>query len=558
MVLNMELFTNIVLLLLGASVFLTGMKLMSSGLKKLSGKGIKNLLNKTKNNRFLGLGIGAAITSLIQSSDATTVMVIGFITTGVMTVFQGVSIIMGAYIGTTVTGLIVSLSSIKILDYILMLLAFVGTVLMFLKNQTIKNIGEILTGLGLLFFGIFTLKSSLSSSNGDLVTYTVLGELIKDLFNKVNLPILLFLIGILFTMLTQSCSATTGLLIAMVGNNVISISGAIYCAIGATIGAVFPAILTSLSANTNAKRATLVALIIRVLSGVFSLILLWILNSNLNFIEIISSNLKPSFFVAIFMLIYSIITMFILLPFINPLIKLSSYLIKDKESENKKKSIKYIDNHLLNQPSIALMQVKKEILNMYDLSYKNFINGFNSLIKLDFSKKDEIDDLEETIDYINNEITDYLINLSNKVDDKGEREIGSYFHVLNDIERIGDHAYDFFEEATEMFNKDLKFSNEAINELNEAYETIIKMFELSKEIFEKNIFDKLNILHELEELTDDYEIKLNSSHYERLQQNSCNVELSPYYTSLVNALERVADHLTNIGYSIKSPTGDDD
>ena len=545
----MELVTSIITLLVGAAVFIVGMNMMSSGLKKSTGPGLRRLLKKIRDNRFAGLGIGAAVTALIQSSAATSVMAIGFINAGAMTIFQGVCIILGAYIGTTVTGLIASLSSFPVSQYFV-LLAVLGVALMFIKKEKVKNIGEILAGLGLLFFGLNTMSKSIGVPGNDLY------EGIKTFFAAIDFPLVLVIIGAVVTALLQSSSATSGIAIAMVSTGALEFNDAIYLVLGGTIGTVITTLIATIGSNVNAKRTGIICLIIRIFTAAVALAIYWPLSG------ILGNALRTAFgsdalAVAMFLVIYNVVFMLAILPFVQVFEKLSIKLIKDKEEEKMKEALKYIDKHLIHTPSVAMMQVKKEIINMMELSFANIKLGFKRIIDQDPSNDKVIIETEDKIDYINNKLTDFMIELTHTVSMDEEKILGSYFHVVNDVERIGDHAYNFYEQSVKMVDKDLAFSDTAKKEFGEMFEVVEKMFELSFMIFDNGTRVNLKKLHDLESKTDELKNKLSSAHYERIQKNMCKMENSPFYTTLVSELERVADHLVNVGYSIVNPIGDD-
>ena len=546
-----KLILSIVSLLVGAAVFIVGMNMMSSGLKKSTGKGLRRLLSKIKDNRFAGLGIGAAVTALIQSSAATSVMAIGFISAGAMTIFQGVCIILGAYIGTTVTGLIASASSLSFSSYFV-LLAVIGVVLMFIKKEKIKNIGEILAGLGLLFFGLSTMSKSIGAPGDGLY------EGIKSFFGAIDFPLLLMVIGALATALFQSSSATSGIAIAMVSTGALGFNDAIYLVLGGTIGTVIATLIATIGSGVNAKRTGIICLIIRVFTGFAALAIYWPLATIFD-LETILPNIfgSPALAVAMFLVVYNVVFMLLVLPFVQVFVKLSERLVRDKEEEKMAKAIKYIDRHLINTPSIAMMQVKKEIINMMELAYDNIKLGYKRIIDQDPSNDKVIIETEDKIDYINNKLTDFMIDLTHTVSIDEEKVLGSYFHVVNDVERIGDHAYNFYEQSLKMVDKDLNFSETAKKEFEEMFHVIDKMFALAFAIFDNGTRVNLKKLHDLEDKTDELKNKLSSAHYERIQKNLCKMENSPFYTTLVSELERVADHLVNVGYSIVNPTGDD-
>ena len=550
-----DLALSIITLFVGAAVFIVGMNMMSSGLKKSTGPSLKKLLKKIRNNRFACFGIGTTVTMLVQSSAATGVMAIGFIAAGTMTVFQGVNIILGAYVGTTITGLLAALSSVKIAKYFV-IVAAIGVILMFFKKEHVRNIGEILAGLGLLFFGLNTMSGVLSEETGN----PQLVKMVQDFFSAVNFPLLLVLIGAVVTILVQSSSASVSIVVSLTGS-VIGFEQAIFLVLGATIGTVFTLLLATIGGNVNVKRTGIIVLIIRILTALVALAICWPLGSYISTgfqtVFNFSKDGGPELAIAVFHILYNVIFMLAALPLVKPLEKLSFKLVKDKEQEKMKQSLKYIDNHLLDTPTVAMMQVKREIINMMHLSYDNLKLGYQRILTQDNSQDKELIETEDKIDYINNAITQFLINLTHNVSLKDEKTLGSYFHVVNDIERIGDHAYNFYESSLKMVSNDLKFSDVAKKEFDSMFDVICQMFELTFVIFHDKSSDSLKKLHDLEDQTDNLKNALSTAHYERIQNKTCHVENSPFYTTLVSELERVADHLVNIGYSIVNPTGDD-
>ena len=539
--------TEIITLFVGIATFIVGMNMMSSGLKKVAGKSVKTFFKKTENNRWAGFGIGAGVTALIQSSAATSVIAIGFVNSGVMSIFQGTAVMLGSYVGTTITGILVSLSSFPISIWFT-LLAVVGVVLMFFKKEKLKNVGEISAGLGLLFFG-------LSVASNEFKTSVDIRTAVQTAFSTMSFPLLLLLIGTLVTALIQSSSATIGLVIIMVSGGAIDFSAAIYVAIGATIGTCVSTLLATIGGTNNAKRTGLIALIIKIVSGLIATILIWIFEAPIsNFFASNFGSLELG--LAMFVMIYSVLFFFVLsMPFLKPLEKLSKLLIKDKEDANKRLLL-YIDKRFLDTPELALIQAKKEILNMYMLTKTNFVAAYSALVE-EVPTDVDVAGNEDAIDYINAKITEYLIALSNKVDNEESKIIGSYFHVINDIERIADHAYNFFAASLEMKENDLHFHDDAKDDIIKFHDLIMKMFVLAVQIFDKNEKSHLTRLHELEAESDELSHVLRSKHYSRVAKSQASDPTSDQYITLISELERVADHLTNIGYSIINPTGDD-
>lgn len=545
----MDLVKVIVNLLVGLVVFVTGMNMMSNGLKASAGRYIRKLFKKIKNNNVAAAGIGAGTTAIIQSSGATTVMVIGFLSAGALTFSQGFSVMLGAFLGTTVTGLLVALSSFSF-SIFLMAVAFIGFVMGFFKSPNIKSIGEILIGFGILFFGLEAMKGAFANAD--------VQEALVNVLSSINFPLLLMVIGAVLTAITQSSSATNGIVIVMVAANPSLLSSGFYLVIGATIGALMPAIIAAVKANALAKRVTYSTLICRCLFALIATIIIWIVSVPLfNWLNTFPQD-DVGIMLAIFTVIYNLLYIIIMLFLIKPVEALANKFIHDKDREKKRQALRFINDNLLNTPSVAIIQVKKEIESMLELSKINLFLGIDFVINQEFNgKAGELEDREETIDFINNEISDYLIKLSTKANMEDEASIGAYYHVINDIERIGDHAYNFLEMSRKMINNDLKFSDLAKKEFDRFIVVLKEMFDLADRIFMDGDMNDLKKLAELENQTDVLVDELSEAHFQRIRKNECNNELSPYHSTFLSELERVADHLTNVGYSIINPTGDE-
>jgi len=544
----MEIAKTIIYLLVGLVVFVTGMNMMSSGLKNSAGRFIRRLFKKIKNNRIAAVSIGAGTTAIIQSSGATTVMVVGFLSAGALTFSQGFSLMLGAFLGTTVTGLLVSLSSLSF-SIFLMALAVVGFVFSFFKGAKIKAIGEILVGFGLLFFGLEAMKTAFVEEH--------IQAFLVNFLSAINFPLLLLLAGLVLTAITQSSSATNGIVIVMVAANPALLSSGFYLVLGATVGALMPTLIACIKANTLARRVTFSTLICRILMAVIFTLVIWAISNPLfGWLNKFPKE-DVGILLAVFTIIYNLVYILVMLPLIKPIEKAATKIFKDRDEEKKRQSLHFINDNLLNTPSVAIIQVKKEIENMLELAKTNFFLGMNAIYTQDLSKGQEIEDREENIDYINETISEYLIKLSAKANLYDEAKIGAYYHVINDIERIGDHAYNFLEMSKKMKNEDLAFSSSAIEEFKELEETISKMFALADRLFMERLLSDLSELHALENKTDELKDKFTSAHFERIKNKACKNELSVFHSTLLSELERISDHLTNIGYSIVNPTGDD-
>ena len=536
---------SILELFAGCGVFIAGMNMMSSGLQKSAGSGMKKLLGSISGNRLAGVGIGATVTGIIQSSAATTVMAIGFVNAGIMTLFQATAIIMGANIGTTVTGLIVSLKSLNISLYA-SAFAFIGVMMTFFSKEKIKQIGNVICGLGLVFIGLDLMSAAFDSQT--------MKDLFISVFSAIEFPLLLIICGILVTALIQSSSAVTGLVIIMVGSGALPIDNALFIVLGSNIGTCITAILASIGTSTNAKRTAFIHLAFNVIGTIIFTTFIWIFK-DLAVTLITSLPLKAEMQIAFFHLIFNVTTTLILLPFIKQLVSLAELVIRDKKAEEHR-SLKYLDKRLLKTPSIALAQVKKEVEYMASVAKENTYKSFYALKTGNVDYNADIAENEAIIDFTNNELTKFLIELSSVMSGEEEKVIGSYFHVLNDLERVGDHSENFLEISTQMKEEGLAFSQMALNDIETMYNKVYEMFDIAMTAFDNPKTEDLNKVDALEEEVDNLKKTLSANHFTRLSKGECKVELSAYYFSVLAGYERVADHLVNVGWSIVNPTGD--
>lgn len=546
----MQLIYSMIWLLAGVGVFIVGMNFLGAALEKSAGSGMKKLLGKISNNRFKGVGVGAGVTAIIQSSSATSVMVIGLVNAGVMSLMQATPIIMGANIGTTITGVLIALKN-HYFNMVMYLLAFAGVMMGFFKSEKVKLAGNLCCGLGLIFVGLNVMSSEQAFGN------PLVENLFMNIFQKIDFPLLLILVGVVFTALIQSSSAATGVVITMVGTGVLPLELALFIVLGANIGTCVTALLASVGANANSKRVAFIHFIFNVIGTVLFTSVIWIFKDKVvDLLVGLFPGTDAMFLqmrVSVFHVIFNVTTTCLLLPFVKQLVKLSCIVIKEKETKEEL-SLQYVDERLLTTPTIALMQVKKEMDSMFALVQENTLNAF-AVMDETSGENAVITANEKRINFTNSALTKYLIKLSAVVEQSDEKKIGAYFHVLNDLERIGDHAENFYEIALEMKAKELVFSSEAKGELLKMRESVMQMFALAKEAFENLKKDRLSQLTELENKVDDMKKTLTANHFARLAEGRCHVEHSPYYSSVVAGLERVADHLVNVGYSIVSPTG---
>ena len=364
----MQLIGSLIWLLAGVGVFIVGMNFLSDALEKSAGSGMKRLLERISNNRISGVGIGAGVTAIIQSSSATSVMVIGLVNAGVMTLMQATPIIMGANIGTTITGVLVALKN-DFFDMAMYLLAFAGVMMGFAKKEKIKLAGSLCCGLGLIFVGLEVMSSEQAFGN------PLVEELFIGIFESVNFPLLLILIGIIFTALIQSSSAATGVVITMVGTGVLPLDLALFIILGANIGTCVTALLASMGANANSKRVALIHFTFNFIGTAIFSAIIWIFKDQV--VDLLTSAFPGSdkmslqMRVSLFHVIFNVTTTLCLLPFVKQLVNYSCRVIKDKKEESESPSLKFVDDRLLSTPPVALMQVKKEIDYMVSLVEEN-------------------------------------------------------------------------------------------------------------------------------------------------------------------------------------------
>ncbi len=547
-----QLIESLIWLLAGVGVFIVGMNFMGEALEKSAGSGMKRLLGKISNNRFSGVGIGAGVTAIIQSSSATSVMVIGLVNAGVMTLMQATPIIMGANIGTTITGVLVALKN----DYFNMamyLLAFAGVMLGFSKKEKVKIAGSLCCGLGLIFVGLEVMSSEQAFGN------PLVEGMFTDIFQRIDSPLFLIFVGVIFTALIQSSSAATGVVITMVGTGVLPLAMALFIVLGANIGTCVTALLASVGANANSKRVAFIHFTFNTIGTVIFAAIIWVFKEPV--INLLLSlfpgddQMSLQMRISAFHVIFNVTTTCLLLPFVKSLVKYSCAVIKDKKENGETLTLKYVDDRLLTTPPIALMQVKKEIEYMLTLVEENTRLSFAAVDNGCIEHSKTVQSNEEIIDYTNRALTQFLIKLSAHVEESDEKTIGTYFHVLNDLERIGDNAENFHEIGIEMLNKSIKFSDKAHSGITEMRESVMQMFAISKDAFVNLNKEDLPKLAVLEETVDGKKKALIASHFVRLAEGNCSADVSPYYSSIISGLERVADHLVNVGFSIVNPIG---
>lgn len=529
----------------GVGLFLYGMQLMSEGLQKVAGGKMRTVLEKLTTNPFMGLLLGIVFTGIIQSSNATTLLVVSFVNSGLMTLAQSVGVTMGANIGTTVTGQLVSFK----LDAIAPVFIIVGVILvMFIKKPMAKRVGEVLLGFGVLFFGMSTLSSSVDQLN-DV-------QAVKSLFSSLTNPFLAVLIGFLATSVLQSASASVGILIVLASSGLIDIHMCYYVIMGCDIGACGTVVLSSLSGTKDAKRAALIHLSFNVIGLCIVMILLALWGDGITAAihSLSASTADPGMRIGRDVAnINSIIKVFwvlVMFPCRKLLIKLTYILVPGEDKEVHGMELKYIGKHAIFNQTTALPQAVSEVKRMATMAINNLDRSMEALLNKDEKALEEVYKKEKVIDFLNTEISNYLVKvnqLSLPIQDR--RQLGAMFHVVNDIERIGDHAENIADFAKTTMEANLKFSKKAQNELREMYGKVTELLKYSVEMFVEEDDRHTDVVLQLENEIDKMEKKLQKKHVNRLANNKCEPHAAMIFTDLLSNLERVADHGTNIAFA---------
>ncbi len=544
---------NIFFMFGGVAAMMIGMKTMGGALEQVAGGGMKKMLGKVTSNRFAGVGVGIAVTSIIQSSTATSVMLVGFVNIGLMTLGQATNVIMGANIGTTVTAHIVSLSGIGEIDIgaIAAMIGCVGILMaMLIKNEKVVNIGNILAGLGLIFVGlefISTYAKKIMFIDGSTPFPWV-----QAIFQGDHFPLLLILIGIVLTALVHSSSTITSLMVVLASIGVLPFNNALFLALGSNIGTCITSIMSSAGTHVNAKRTAIVHLLFNTFGCLLFIAPLWIWKDQITgFFASISSDVGQQ--IAIFHTLFNIATTLILLPFTNLVVKLACALVKDKKAPvDERFKFQFIDERLLSTPPIAAGNTKKEIVRMAELAKSNINGAIDMLLDNDLNVEPSIRSNEEVINSLNKDITKYLTKLMGKdLSDEDDKKVSSYFRVVSDVERVGDYAENVLEYALKLREEGLVMSEEAKVELKDLTAKINTLYDYSITAFDDRNVDILEKVNEIEDQIDDDSAKLEEYHIDRVKKGLCNAQVGSIYLQTVSNLERVGDHITNIALSIK-------
>ena len=532
--------TDFLGLLGGLALFLYGMQMMSNGLEDAAGNRMKQILEKLTANRFLGVAVGAGITAVIQSSSATTVMVVGFVNSGLMTLRQAVWIIMGANIGTTITGQLIALD----VGMLAPLFAFLGVVMIvFFKNPKLHHIGQILAGLGVLFIGMDMMGASMATLQKS--------EAFVSLMTKFSNPVLGILAGAVFTAVIQSSSASVGILQALATNGLIGFSSAVFVLFGQNIGTCVTAVLAAIGTNRNAKRTTIIHLMFNLI-GTFIFTILCLTLPLTNWIAAITPD-SPAAQIANMHTTFNIVTTLILLPFGEYLAKAAAKLLPENtETQQKETSLMGLREEFhrgsitLGFSAVHLDMLGQEIQRMLQLAGENVNRCFQTILDVDLDTFQTVEETEEELDYLNKEISQYISKiLVHNNSGQNIAAIEEYFLITGNVERIGDHALNIGGYVQVISRKAITFSEVAKEEIRQMQDICTKAINRVLER-EEDIPKWLSGIAAMEQQIDDMTVRFRESHLERMRQGQCSAEACILYSEMLTDFERIGDHVLNI------------
>ena len=545
---NLDTASSVILLLVGLGVFLLGFKFLGDSIEKLSASKMRALFHKAAGNRFAGVGIGALATAIVQSSSVTTVMVVGFVNAGVMTLTQAAAVIMGANIGTTITGWLVWLNQFNVMMYA-MLLTLVGLVMtMVTKNNKVNTAGTLIASLGLVFVGLEIMSGSMAGVAKE--------PFVEDALTSVTNPLLLLLIGAGITAIVQSSSAVTSVLIVMAQNGLLiggGGNGILFVILGTNIGTCITAVLSSIGANTNAKRACLYHLMFNVIGSIIFLIVFWIWGGFYDDV-LMQWFHNDTTCITFFHTMFNVICTCLYLPFIKYLVKLTEIMIPDRKKKSKVQSGEgFMDKRLLVTPSLALGQLVKQTTYTAGVAIKCLNNAVAGFIAKDDSKLDDMTADVNKVGELSREITDYLLEISAMDISLNEEKLVNVLHRDNtDVVRIADIAENIVGYTHKAIDETLTFSEVVKHDLNRLMGLINEQYELVVNIVENNDLLKIKQSDEIEQEIDATKKRLLDEHIERMSRGECNAENNSLFVSLISNLERVGDHLSLMAHSVEA------
>ena len=531
--------TDVLALLGGLALFLYGMQMMSTGLEAAAGNRMKSILEKLTSNRIKGVLVGAAITAVIQSSSATTVMVVGFVNSGLMTLKQAVWVIMGANIGTTITGQLIALDIGAIAP--LFAIAGVGAI-MFIKSEKVHHISSIFAGLGILFMGMDMMGAAMSPLKES--------EAFISLMTKFDNPLLGILVGALFTAVIQSSSASVGILQALASTGMIPLSSAVFVLFGQNIGTCITAVLASIGMKVNAKRTTVIHLLFNIIGTVLFTVSC-LVTPYVTWIEAMTPG-DPVAQIANAHTVFNIVTTLLLLPFGTHMANIAVRILPDsKKADDEDLRLKYIrpfeSSYAIGHSAVAVSQVRDEVNRMRDMVAKNISDSFDSLVQYDEKLRKKVSEREEYIDFLNKGISEYIVSLmASEMNMSDSRKINGYYAIISNLERIGDHAVNLAEYGDDMRKWEIDFSDTVKEELNEMKAQCIAALDNLKEVTSENVERILSQAVIIEQKTDDMRDKYFKKQMQRLKKGKCKPQSGIVFSEILTDFERMGDHALNI------------
>ena len=524
----------------GLGLFLFGMKLMGDGLEMAAGSKLRGMIERLTKNKYMGALVGLVVTAVIQSSSATTVMVVGFVNAGLMNLAQAVGVIMGANIGTTVTGVMIAIN----LTAIAPIAVLIGVVMIsFIKRNSVKHIGQIIAGFGILFMGMKMMSTAMEPLSES--------EVFTSLMTSFSNPLLGVLVGLVFTAIIQSSSASVGVLQALGAAGAITLPSAIYAIYGQNIGTCVTALISSVGTSKTARRTAVVHLMF----NVFGAILFIVISMLFPFAELVQRIAPGSVMaqISIVHVIFNIVCTAIMLPLSSLLVKVACKVIPGSDPVKSSNSLAYLDARILSTPPVAVAQLFKEVDRMGQLAKETLGMAMDALITQDNTKVDQIYENENTINFLNRGIAEYLVKINGlDLEDYDRQALGSMYHVISDMERIGDHSENLCELAQTLKKSKQKFSPWAVEQATEMRNRVEAMLEEALQMFASRETQPQMAadINRREEIIDDATQELKDLHIERLNQGKCSVVAGTVFMDMLTNLERIADHCTNIAYSM--------
>ena len=548
--------TAILTLTAGIGVFLVACQMMSAHLEAVSSKKLKQLLSTPGKNKWLGVGIGTVGTAAIQSSGAVTVMVIGFVNVGILSLTQAATIIYGANIGTTVTAQLVALGMFgtNSISTTLIFAAFAGIgafMHLFSKRNTTKQVGGILTGFGLLFVGLSMMANAMDE-------FAALDS-VKQFLASINNAVLLVVVGAILTAIIQSSSVMTSIAITMVVSGLVTLNQGIYLTMGSNIGSCVVAVIAGVTSGTAAKRTATIHLIFNTMGVLIFMLIGFVLRistgGNWSF-GVLFERLfpaAPQLQLAMFHTVFNVCTMLVAMPLTNALVNLACRMVKETPQEKSDEPhLRFLDEQMLRTPVVAIRQLKAEIENMAELALQNFQRAIYIVTTLDYKEIKEFRKTEILLNYLNNELVNYTVKLSGKrLNSFDQRYLSSTIRSVSDLERIGDYAENIVEYADALKEQNASFSKEAIAEIMKVEQLIVALYKETIQAYHKLDLEALKRADQIEDEIDDYTNMMERNHINRLVDGVCTPSVGAEYLSLAQNSERIADHLINVANTIK-------